>query len=110
MRSYSGRVLPLLLLSALPAGVLGGNILSTSGFSTCVNDPSVKVNNLDVTYNKDTRQLDFSFSGESNEVQKVKATMIVSAYGKEVYTKEFNPCDSANEMPEICPGKRNRPD
>lgn len=105
MRSFVGRALPLLLLSALPAGVLGGNTLSTDGFSTCINDPTIKVTNLDVTYNKDTSRLDFSFAGVSNTVQKVKGELIVSAYGKTVYTKSFNPCDSDTKMPELCPGK-----
>lgn len=97
------RLLPLLLLSALPAGVLGGDVLSTTGFSQCVNDPSVKVTKLDVTYDKNTRQLNFDVAGISKEVQKVKATLVVSAYGKEVYSNSFNPCEK--EMQAMCPCK-----
>ncbi len=97
------RSLPLFLLSALPAGVLGGDILSTTGFSQCVNNPTVKVTNLDVTYNKNTRQLDFNVAGTSTEIQKVKASLIVSAYGKTVYTKDFDPCSTG--MEEMCPSK-----
>lgn len=100
------RLFPLYLLSALPAGVLGGNILSTTGFSQCANNPSVKVTKLDVTYNKDTRALDFDVAGISTEVQKVKAKLIVSAYGKEVYTNDFNPCDTG--MQQMCPSKFSR--
>lgn len=103
MRYSGARRLPLFLLSALPAGVLGGSLLSTDGFSECISDPSVKVTNLDVTYNKDTRQLEFDVAGISTEVQKVKAALIVSAYGKEIYTKVFNPCDTG--MKEMCPCK-----
>ena len=105
--SRSFRLLPLFLLSALPAGVLGGDILSTTGFSECVNNPSIKVTNLNVTYNKNTRQLDFDVAGISTEVQKVEAKLIVSAYGKEVYSDSFNPCDTG--MPEMCPCKFKRP-
>ena len=103
MRFTGARRLPL-LLSALPAVVLGGDILSTDGFSTCVNNPSVKVTNLDVTYNKNTRQLDFNVAGLSQGVQKVKANLIVSAYGEQIYQKDFNPCDP--ELPEMCPCKQ----
>lgn len=100
------RLLPLVLLSALPAGVLGADILSTTGFSQCANNPSVKVTNLNVQYNKNTRVIDFDVAGFSKEAQKVKATLIVTAYGKEVYTDSFNPCDRG--MPEMCPGKFSR--
>ena len=90
------------LLSALPAGVLGGDVLSTSGFSTCISNPSIKVNNLNVQYNKNTRQITFDVAGSSDAVQKVTGTMVVSAYGQQIYTKEFNPCSVG--MTEMCPG------
>lgn len=105
MRFSAARHLPLLLLSALPVGVLGGNILSTDGFSQCINDPSIKVTNLDVTYDKTTRKLLFDVAGVSDQVQKVKGKLIVSAYGQEIYTKDFNPCDAGNAMPQMCPGE-----
>jgi hypothetical protein len=101
--SKRSRLLPLFLLSALPAGVLGGDLLQTTGFSQCLNNPSVKVTKLDVTYNKNTRALDFDVAGISKEVQKVKATLVVSAYGKTIYTDDFNPCDTG--MKEMCPGR-----
>lgn len=104
MRSIFGTaLLPLVLLSALPVGVLGGNILSTDGFSTCVNDPTVEVQKLNVTYNKNTRQLVFDVAGASKEAQNVTATMVVSAYGKQIYTKQFSPCDY--NMQEMCPSR-----
>jgi hypothetical protein len=103
MRSFGARSLPLLLLSALPAGVLGGDILSTDGFSTCIDNPSIKVTNLDVTYDKNTRKLNFNLAAVSNVEQKVKAELIVSAYGQQVYTDSFNPCDTG--MPQMCPGE-----
>lgn len=68
-----------------------------------MNNPTVKVTKLNVSYNRNTRQLDFDLAGVSEEVQNVTANMIVTAYGKTVYTKEFNPCDTG--MAELCPGK-----
>ena len=103
MRSFLGtKLLPFFLLSALPAGVLSGNVLSTTGFSQCLNNPTIEVTNLNVTYNKDTRNLAFDVAGVSQEVQKVRGTLVVSAYGKTVYTKSFDPC--GENMPEMCPG------
>ena len=57
---------------------------------------------LDVTYDKTTRQILFDVAGESKEVQNVTATLIVSAYGREVYKNDFSPCDTG--MVEMCPG------
>ena len=102
------RLLPLVLLSALPAGVLGGDVLETTGFSQCLSNPSVKVTKMNVQYNKNTRQLDFDVAGISSKVQKVKATLVVSAYGKTVYTDSFNPCDSSSSMTEMCPSRFTR--
>ncbi|KAK0283674.1 hypothetical protein LTR35_006133 [Friedmanniomyces endolithicus] len=102
MRSSAGmHKLSLALLSILPVGVLGGNILSTSGFSSCMNNATVQVQNLDVSYDRTTRILTFNVAGTSDIVQNVTATLLVSAYGKQVYTREFNPCDIG--MAEMCP-------
>lgn len=103
MRSSSGirRLLPLALLSALPVGVLGGDVLSTTGYSSCLDNPTVKVEKLNVTYNKNTRVLSFDVAGTSTAVQNVTANLIVSAYGQQVYNNTFNPCDTG--MAEMCP-------
>ncbi|EMC95907.1 hypothetical protein BAUCODRAFT_508360 [Baudoinia panamericana UAMH 10762] len=97
----TARFLSFLLLGLLPVSVLGGNILSTSGFTICQNNATVQVTKLNVTYNKDTRIVNFDVAGSSNTVQNVTATMIVSAYGQQVYTNTFNPCDTG--MAEMCP-------
>ncbi|KAK5124538.1 hypothetical protein LTR85_001755 [Meristemomyces frigidus] len=102
MRHFAGacRLLPL-ALSTLPVSVLGGNILSTTGYKLCMNNGTVQVNKLDVTYDKSTRVVVFDVAGTSTEEQNVTAYMTVSAYGKTVYTKEFSPCDEG--MTEMCP-------
>ena len=98
MRTWSAAV----LLSALPAGVLGGDTISTSGYSLCMNNASIQVTALDVTYNKNTRVINFNVAGSSAIEQNVTANLVVTAYGQEVYKNSFNPCD--NDMPEMCPG------
>jgi hypothetical protein len=103
MRPLAGvrRLLPFAILSSLPAGVLGGDILSSTGYSTCMNNATVEVTKLNVTYNRNTRVITFDVAGTSSKMQNVTATMVVSAYGEQVYTKTFSPCDY--QMTEMCP-------
>ena len=101
MFSSPRRLLPLFLLSALPAAVLSSSVLSTTGFSTCMNNPTIQVKTLNVAYNKNTRVLSFDVAGQSDKVQKVTADLEVTAYGKSIYTNTFNPCDTG--MTELCP-------
>jgi len=92
---------PVALLSILPAGVLGGAVLTTTGYSLCQTNSTIKVQTLNVQYNQDTRVVNFDVAGSSVEVQNVTANLIVSAYGKQVYVDTFNPCDYG--MTELCP-------
>ncbi|KAF2487176.1 hypothetical protein BDY17DRAFT_341975 [Neohortaea acidophila] len=94
-------LLPLLFLAALPAGVLAGDVLETTGFSQCVSDPQVQVTAFNVQYNKNTRNLVFDLAGTSKVAQKVTAELVVSAYGKQIYTRSFDPCSLG--LSEICP-------
>src|SRR6266536_1332757 len=94
----------LLLLSAVPAGVLASDILKADGFTTCLDNPTIKVNNVDIQYDKSDKKITFDVSGSSSKEQKVKASLIVSAYGKQVYQKDFDPCDDATKVDQLCPG------
>jgi len=91
------------LFSCLPAGVFGADVLSTSSFSTCLDDSLIKVNALDVSYNKNSHIITYNVDGESKTAQNVTAKLVVTAYGKEVYSKTFSPCDEG--VKEMCPGK-----
>ncbi|KAG8532608.1 uncharacterized protein KY384_002485 [Bacidia gigantensis] len=84
-------------------GVLATDILKTSGFETCTDNGTITVQKLDISFNRATRQVEFDVAGKSMEEQKVTATLSVSAYGKEVYKKDFNPCDSATKVEQLCP-------
>lgn len=52
MMLQSFNILPslILLLNTLPAGVLASQILKTTGFSTCLPNPDITVQNVDVEY------------------------------------------------------------
>src|SRR2546421_12895491 len=97
--------LPFLLLGALPAGVVASSVLQTSGFSACLNNASVVVNKMNIQYDSNTRNIDFDVSGTSTKSQNVTAKLSVSAFGKEVYTNSFNPCDHGTFVAQLCPGK-----
>ena len=89
-------------LALLPT-VLGGQILQTNGFSTCGGDSSIKVNNVDISFDRSTSAVTFDVSGSSKESQDVVATLIISAYGKQIYSDTFDPCASDTHVAQLCP-------
>ncbi|GAB7347625.1 hypothetical protein MBLNU459_g4495t1 [Dothideomycetes sp. NU459] len=103
MRSPFASYISLLALSALPARVLGGDVLSTSGFTTCVDNPSIIVNNMNIQFDRSTNLVTFDVSGTSTKVQNVTATIVVTAYGKKVYGRTFKPCDQDTLVEQLCP-------
>lgn len=99
----------LLLGAALPALALAGDTLTTNGFTTCLTNASIQIEKMDVTYNKNTNKVVFDVAGTSGAEQKVMASLVVAAYGREVYSKTFNPCDDDSFVEQLCPGQCNSP-
>ncbi|QDS78142.1 hypothetical protein FKW77_004675 [Venturia effusa] len=93
----------LLLLGALPAGVLSADVLETNGFSTCGGESDIKVNKMNIQYNRATQKVIFDVGGTSTKSQKVMASLVVSAYGKQVYQKSFDPCADGTKVEQLCP-------
>ncbi|KAF1985374.1 DUF907 domain protein [Aulographum hederae CBS 113979] len=91
----------LLLLGALPAGVFATDVLKTDGFSTCSNNTDIQVTKMNMEYNRGSGQVTFDVEGTSAVEQDVTAAIVVTAYGKEVYRKDFDPCDSG--IRPLCP-------
>lgn len=56
---------------------------------------------MNVKYDRSTNLVTFDIAGSSLKEQKVKAVLTVTAYGKEVYRNEFDPCDK--NMTQLCP-------
>ncbi len=94
-----------LILGALPAGVFGTDVLKTQGFTTCLNNSTITVNNLNIEYNRATGTVTFDVAGSSSKQQNVTAVLTVNAYGKKVYEKSFDPCDPGAKVDQLCPGK-----
>jgi len=95
---------PLLLLATAPLRTIAAGVLKTNGYSSCQENSDIKVNKMDMEFDKDSKKIKFDVSGSSAKEQKVMAKLIVTAYGKEVYRRDFNPCNPDTEMKELCPG------
>lgn len=96
-------LLPFILLASAPLRVLGADILKTNGFSICQDDSDIKVERLNLEFDRSTKKIVFDVAGSSAKEQKVMATIIVKAYGKEVYRNKFNPCEGENQVDQLCP-------
>ncbi|ODA83936.1 hypothetical protein RJ55_02453 [Drechmeria coniospora] len=91
------------VLAFLATRTWASQILKTDGFSDCGTDASVKVEKLDISYDNNNKTVSFDVAGFSSKEQNVTAVLTVNAYGNQVYTKSFNPCDKANFVQRLCP-------
>ncbi|KAI5807481.1 hypothetical protein DFH27DRAFT_640344 [Peziza echinospora] len=95
-------LLPVLLISTLaPRPVLGGDILTTDGFSTCLNSDTLKITRMHLKYDRSTNLIEFDVGGISTKTQNVRAILKVMAYGRVIQEKEFDPCAEKIDM--LCP-------
>lgn len=97
--------LTLLLLAALPGRVLAGQVLTTTGYSSCLDESTISVQKMAVTYDNDAKTVTFNVAGSSTKAQNVSATVDVTAYGISVYSNSFNPCDESTFVTQLCPSK-----
>lgn len=102
--SYSSMLAPFLLLASAPLGALANDVLQTNGYSSCLSgDSTIKVNKLDIQFDRTTKKIKFDVSGTNDKAQNVMATLRVNAYGKEVYSKTFDPCEGDMKVDQLCP-------
>ncbi len=106
LRFHAKNIVGYLALSALPTTVLGADILKTSGFTTCLDKSTITVDKLDVQYDRSGNTVTFDVAGSSAKEQNVTASLIVTAYGKQVYQKDFDPCAEDTKVQQLCPGRR----
>lgn len=102
--SSTRNALLLLASSLLPTRLLAANVLTTTGFTSCQSNSTITVSTLDVSFDKDTATVTFNAAGTNNVVQNVTASIVVSVYGKQIYTNSFNPCDGSTYVEMLCPG------
>ncbi|KAI0206284.1 TRP-domain-containing protein [Astrocystis sublimbata] len=84
-------------------GVLGDDLLVTSGFNNCNNNSDITVDNVDIKYNNADKTVTFNVAGTSAKEQNVTAKLTITAVGQDLFTKEFNPCAPATFVDQLCP-------
>lgn len=90
--------------SVLAHGVLGADILQTTGFSSCNNrTASVSVQRVNISYNNNNKTVSFDVAGSSTQVQNVTAILNVTAYGQQIYSNAFDPCSPGTFVKQLCP-------
>lgn len=87
----------------LMTGVMGDQMLTTTGFTDCGSLPSITIQQLSMTYDNDARTITFDIEGTSTNSQNVTASLDVTAYGINAFTNSFNPCDPKTSVAELCP-------
>lgn len=92
-----------LAATALTRGALAVDVLKTSGFTNCQQESEIQVRKVDIEYNKAAGVVTFDVSGSSSKEQKVMAKLNVTAYGIDVYSNQFNPCDNSTFVEQLCP-------
>lgn len=100
-----GLIARIIILGILRPIVLANDILKTQGFTTCLDNSTITVTNLDIQYDRSAGAITFDVGGASSRRQEVMASLTVTAYGKEVYKKDFNPCANDTKVKQLCPGK-----
>ncbi|KAJ5962173.1 hypothetical protein N7501_007114 [Penicillium viridicatum] len=92
-----------LLGLAIVPQALAADTLSTSGFNLCMTDSAINVQKMDVTYARSTGVVVFDVAGTNAMEQNVSASITVTAYGNELYSKEFDPCGTDIHVDQLCP-------
>ncbi|KAK5628299.1 hypothetical protein RRF57_004014 [Xylaria bambusicola] len=100
---WSIRNAAILATAFVATGVLGDDILVTSGFSNCNNNSDITVDNVDIRYNNADKTVTFNVAGTSAKEQNVTAKLTVKAFGQDVYSNEFNPCAADTFVQQLCP-------
>ncbi|KAH8123372.1 hypothetical protein ACSS6W_007102 [Trichoderma asperelloides] len=93
----------LCLGAMLMTGVMGDQILTTTGFTDCGSLPSITIQQLSITYDNDAKTVTFDIEGVSTISENVTASLDVTAYGVNAFTNSFNPCDQKTFVNELCP-------
>ncbi|PGH11217.1 hypothetical protein AJ80_07222 [Polytolypa hystricis UAMH7299] len=91
-----------LVLSLFSTGVLAGDILKNNGFASCQAAADIRVEKVNLSFDRDANLIIFDAAGSSSKSQKVKASLVINAYGQE-FTQEFDPCDDKTKVDQLCP-------
>ena len=93
----------LLSLTLFSRHATGSDVLENNGFSTCLDSGDIKVDRVNLSFDRSTKTVSFDVAGSSTKSQKVIASLIISAYGRE-FQQEFDPCIEDTKVEQLCPG------
>lgn len=93
----------LLLVASLAHTAAAEDVLKTIGFRDCGNNTDITVKKVDISFNADTKVVGFDVLGSSAKTQNVTAILKVTAYGSEIFSNTFSPCDSETFVEQLCP-------
>ncbi|OAX81702.1 hypothetical protein ACJ72_03959 [Emergomyces africanus] len=82
--------------------VNGADVLENHGFTTCLDNSDIKVEKIDLRFDRSTNTFNFDVAGSSARTQNVTAELVVDAYGQEI-SQKFNPCEEATKVDQLCP-------
>lgn len=93
-------------LTVLSTTALCEDILETIGFSNCQNGTAtIELDRVNIEYNNENKTIIFDIQGTSNREQNVTAELSVTAFGADIFSNSFNPCDSGTFVERLCPGR-----
>ncbi|TGJ83701.1 hypothetical protein E0Z10_g5068 [Xylaria hypoxylon] len=101
--SWSVRKAAIWATALVATGVLGDDVLVTSGFNNCNNNSDIRVEKVDIKYNNGDKTVTFNLAGTSTKEQNVTAVLTVTAFGQDFYHNEFDPCAPATFVQQLCP-------
>ncbi|KAL2011886.1 hypothetical protein VTN00DRAFT_4604 [Thermoascus crustaceus] len=90
-------------LGFLPIQALASDILKTDGFESCLENSDIKVDRVSFLYDRSISQASFDLAGTSPKEEDVIISLVIYAYGKEVYKKDFDPCIAGSNVEQLCP-------
>ena len=85
--------------------MLANDVLITSSFTSCQNgtDAQITAKDLNIQFDRQAGQFFFDVTGSSSKAQNVTASLSVSAYGNQIYSTDFDPCDASTKIDQLCP-------
>ncbi|KAG0160204.1 hypothetical protein PDIDSM_7731 [Penicillium digitatum] len=92
-----------LLGLAIVPQTLAADTLSTNGFHLCMTDSAINFQTMDITYTRSTGVVVFDVAGTNAMEQMVLASISITAYGHEIYSKENDPCGTDIHVNQLCP-------
>ncbi|EEH47753.2 uncharacterized protein PADG_03837 [Paracoccidioides brasiliensis Pb18] len=80
----------------------GADVLKNNGFTTCLGNSDIRVDRINLEFDRATNSFKFDVAGSSNKSQSVMAVLAIEAYGQR-FTQDFNPCSEKTKVEQLCP-------